>query len=195
MLGIAKTRQRVSPPEDATDIADVVLQDAEGRDVRVGDLWRDRPAVLVFLRHYGCTFCRAHAVQLHRDRDRFEAAGARLVAIGQGTPAHAREFLRSQKVEGLTLLVDPNRRTYEAAGTKVATFGELLGPRVVLKGVKRTLADGVRQGRIIGHPAQLGGVLVVAPGGKVTYAYLSDDAGDLPPNEPVLEAAKAAASR
>ncbi|MGE5047626.1 MAG: hypothetical protein ACM3PC_03575 [Deltaproteobacteria bacterium] len=39
--------------QDATDLASVTVKDVEGNDVRLGDLWRDRPAVLVFVRHYG----------------------------------------------------------------------------------------------------------------------------------------------
>ena len=35
------------------DLAAVVLRDHEDREVRVGDLWADRTAVLVWLRHYG----------------------------------------------------------------------------------------------------------------------------------------------
>jgi len=31
----------------------IVLPDADGREVRLGSLWEQRPAVLVFLRHYG----------------------------------------------------------------------------------------------------------------------------------------------
>lgn len=38
---------------DAAAIADIVLPDADGNDVRVGDLWSERPAVLVWLRHFG----------------------------------------------------------------------------------------------------------------------------------------------
>jgi hypothetical protein len=38
---------------DASGVADLVVQDLEGADVRVGDLWRDTPVVLVWLRHYG----------------------------------------------------------------------------------------------------------------------------------------------
>jgi hypothetical protein len=34
-------------------LADTVLPDQDGRDVRLGDLWRERPAALVWLRHYG----------------------------------------------------------------------------------------------------------------------------------------------
>ena len=37
----------------AAAIADIRLPDAHGRDARIGDLWSDRPVVLVWLRHYG----------------------------------------------------------------------------------------------------------------------------------------------
>jgi hypothetical protein len=50
MLGSGK---RPKAPANADDLADVVLEDSNGDDVRLGDLWEDRPAVLVFLRHYG----------------------------------------------------------------------------------------------------------------------------------------------
>jgi hypothetical protein len=53
MLGTSKERQETRPPTDAADLADVTLRDREGHEVRLGDYWRDRPAVLVWLRHYG----------------------------------------------------------------------------------------------------------------------------------------------
>jgi hypothetical protein len=53
MLGTSKQRQRTHPPERADELAELVLRDHTGADVRLGDLWRERPALLVFLRHYG----------------------------------------------------------------------------------------------------------------------------------------------
>ena len=132
-------------------------------------------------------------MQLHRDRHKFEAAGVNLVLVGQGDPAHAAHFKEKHHVE-LPLLVDGERRAYDAAGAKKATFNELLGARVVLKGIARGLKSGQRQGRTIGHPAQLGGVLVVATDGRVTWSHLADDASDNPPNDVVLEAARGAAA-
>ena len=106
-------------------------------------------------------------MQLHRDRDRFRAAGVDLVVIGQGRPEQAEHFRRAQRVEGLDMLVDERRKSYKAAGTKMATFNELLGPRVVLKGIRRAAASRVHQGRTVGHNAQLGGVLLVMPDGSI----------------------------
>jgi prostamide/prostaglandin F2alpha synthase len=131
-------------------------------------------------------------VQLHRDREAFERAGVSLAVIGQGTPAHAQDFLQQNKVDGLRVLVDPARDSYTAAGTKIATFGELLGPRVVAKGTASSIRTGLFQTKTKGHPAQLGGVLIVRPDGNVPYAHLADDASDNPPNDEVLDAARRA---
>jgi hypothetical protein len=131
-------------------------------------------------------------VQLHRDRSKFEAAGVRLAVIGQGTPKHAEHFRDSHELE-LPMYVDEGRGSYKAAGAKIATFTELLGPSVVAKGAAASARDGVVQGRTVGHPAQLGGVMIVKPGNEIAYVHLADDASDNPSNTDVLQAASKAA--
>jgi len=37
----------------ADDLARMPVLDGDGRSVELGTLWRDRPAVLVFIRHFG----------------------------------------------------------------------------------------------------------------------------------------------
>jgi prostamide/prostaglandin F2alpha synthase len=53
LLGAATSRQEARAPGDATGLADLVVRDLDGSDVRLGSLWEDKPAVLVWLRHYG----------------------------------------------------------------------------------------------------------------------------------------------
>jgi hypothetical protein len=53
LLGAATSRQEARPPQDASGLADLVVLDADGNEVRLGSLWEDKPAVLVWLRHYG----------------------------------------------------------------------------------------------------------------------------------------------
>jgi len=52
-LGASRMRQSTRPPADASAFADLEVLDAQGATVRVGDLWAERPVVLVWLRHYG----------------------------------------------------------------------------------------------------------------------------------------------
>lgn len=127
------------------------------------------------------------AVQLHRSHEDLEAAGGRIVLIGQATPRHAAHFRRRLELEW-PVLADEERASYRAAGAKVATAGELLGPKVVAKGVQASRRSNVVQGRTIGHPAQLGGVLVVRPDGAVAWSHMAEDAADNATPEQIIAA-------
>jgi hypothetical protein len=137
--------------------------------------------------------CREHAVQLHRARSDFEAAGVGLVLIGQKTPRHAAEFRRQWGID-LPILADENRDTYKAAGAKMGSLGELLGPRSVVAGISKAFRSRgkIRQGRVIGSAAQLGGALVIAPGGRIVWSHESENAADSASPEELLKAAEGA---
>ena len=128
---------------------------------------------------------------MNRDRERFAEAGAALAIIGQGTPVDAARFRERFDLD-LDILVDTDRRAYKAAGAKVGALSKLLSPRVVARGMRRARESRVFQGAIDGHPAQLGGLMLVTPGGQVPWVHLSEDASDYPPNAEVIEAVRAA---
>ncbi|MGI9183827.1 MAG: AhpC/TSA family protein [Solirubrobacteraceae bacterium] len=110
-------------------------------------------------------------------REEFLAAGADVVLIGQATPADAAHFRRQFEFE-LTVLVDQQRTSYKAIGAQVAGVAGLFGPRVVLRAFMTVFGRRVRQGKTIGHPAQLGAALVVAPGEHVLLEQRARDASD-----------------
>jgi peroxiredoxin len=195
VLGISKERRRTSPPERADALADIVLPDHEGNEVRLGDLWSEAPVAVVWVRHYGCVHCRSHAVQLQEAGPEFNDAGVRVVLVGQATPRQAAHFRRRLEID-LPVLADEERESYKAAGAKVATTGELLGPRSVSAGLRRTFESRgkVHQGRIIGHPAQLGGAMVIAPGDEVTWSHMAENAADNATPAEILAAAREAST-
>lgn len=127
---------------------------------------------------------------MDRARDEVQAAGGRLVLIGQATPRHAAHFRRQQGIE-LPVLADEERKSYKAAGAKVATTSELLGPKVIAKGALTTVRHRALQSRPIGHPAQLGGTLLIRPGGEVAWSHMSQDASDNASPEEILAALRA----
>ena len=133
-------------------------------------------------------------MQLHRAREQFEDEGVNLVVVGQGKPGLAAKFRDEFELDGLELLVDPKRDAYARAGAKVATLGELLGPRSVSKGIATSVRTRKMQGKVQGHAAQLGGALVVAKGGEVVFAHMSENAADNAPVERLLDAAREAAA-
>lgn len=130
-------------------------------------------------------------MQLHRARSEFDQAGARLVLIGQATPRQAAHFRRRQGIQ-LPVLADEERVSYRAAGAKMGSVGDLVNPKVVLKGALTGLREKTVQGRTVGNPSQLGGTLVIAPDGKITWSHMSADAGDNATPEEILAAVRKA---
>jgi len=113
------------------------------------------------------------------------AAGAELVLIGNGARIFAEGFRDEMKLDG-PLLVDPDLRSYRAAGLRRGRV-EILSPRLPLHAV-RALWSGHRQGEVQGDAWQLGGVFVIAAGGNLLYEHRSREAGDHPPVAEVLAA-------
>ena len=72
-------------------LAEFVLQDENGGEVALSELWSERSGALVFLRHYLCVQCRVGSMELERDRDRLPPE-PNLWLVGMGTPVQARAF-------------------------------------------------------------------------------------------------------
>ena len=128
-------------------------------------------------------------MQLHRAREEFDAAGLKLVMIGQASPRQAAAFRRKTKID-IPVLADDERETYKIAGLKRGTASQLVGPRSVLAGIKHAAQSGHVQGRPVGDVAQLGGAMVIAQGGEVLLEQRAKNAGDTIEPEDLLEAVR-----
>lgn len=118
-----------------------------------------------------------------------QALGARLVMVGNGSPAHALDFQATQGLR-VPLYVDPGLRVYQAFD-----FASGLASTLNLKAVGHALRawqGGHRQGALQGHPFQQGGLALVLPDGQVPYLHRSAEAGDLPEAQALLAALRAA---
>ena len=63
-------------PQVGDPAPDAILLAGEGGRVQLSSFWKERPAVLVFLRYFGCPFCQMHVVKLREDQQLFRDAGA-----------------------------------------------------------------------------------------------------------------------
>ena len=81
-------------------------------------------------------------MQLHRARKDREAAGLKLVFIGQATPRHAAHFRQRMEFDA-PVLADEKRQTYKLIGAKHGNVNQLIGPKVVAKGVLTARKYGV----------------------------------------------------
>jgi hypothetical protein len=128
-------------------------------------------------------------VQLHREQAAFRRAGADLVFVGNGAPHFGKAFAEDFGITA-PIYVDVQRAAYRALGMHRRGLSMLLS-RGTLAAALRALRAGFVQGATRGDALQLGGVLVVRPGGEVVFRHLSGYAGDHPPVASVLAAAGA----
>ena len=122
-------------------------------------------------------FCKQQAAQLRGIKKEIEAAGARLVFIGNGDLASARHF-RDSQVPDCEIVTDPSAASYALLGSRRGAWATLT-PRSWPAGL-RALRDGFRQTRTQGHALLLGGVAIVDSGGVLRWRYVSRFAGDHP---------------
>ena len=112
--------------------------------------------------------------------------GARLVLIGNGTPAQAKTY-QAEIGSDIELLVDPKLVGYHAMDLKRSLLSTY-NPTSFLKAIGLSRL-GFRQRPREGDPLQLGGVFVISPEQRVTWAYRSRSPADFPAIEDILAAA------
>jgi hypothetical protein len=121
--------------------------------------------------------------------DELRAIGVEPYVIGSGTPAEARDFQRHVHAESLPVLVDQPLASYAAASWK-RSAAATLHPKSWLHGLKSMIAHPQR--KTAGDPWQLGGAMIVRPGGAVTFRYRSETGGDHPAVATLVDEARKA---
>jgi peroxiredoxin len=188
---MATTREGPSGTvEIGSQAPDAQLTDTEGHAVLLSHYWMAQPTVLVFLRHFGCTFCREQVAQLRREYARFRAEGTELVCIAQGDHKTSKGFSIFFDLPFPLLVCGDDLAVYQAYGLERGTFGQLFGLRSWTRGIRATL-QGHLIGKLAGDSFQMPGVFIVDRLGTIRYAHRHTDATDNPPPEELLRAVQA----
>jgi peroxiredoxin len=147
--------------------------------VALEDLTRLSPVLLVFLRHWGCTFCREALADLARRRAEIEENGTRLVLVHMGSEEAGRRFFAKHGLDGVASISDPQRALYRAFGLRRGTFGELIGPKVWLRGFQSAVLNRHGLGRLAGDAFQMPGAFLLFHG-QVLRSFRHTSASDRP---------------
>ncbi|XP_051007088.1 peroxiredoxin-like 2C isoform X2 [Acomys russatus] len=102
----------------AAAVAELPVLDASGRRLAFGALFRERRAVVVFVRHFLCYVCKEYVEDLAKIPKSFlREADVALIVIGQASYHHIEPFC---KLTGYSheIYVDPEREIYKRLGMK-----------------------------------------------------------------------------
>ena len=100
----------------------------------VFSLSSEQPIMLVFLRHFGCTFCREALADISKNRTAIEESGVRVVFVHMAEDDIADRYFKRYNLEGAVHISDPSCRFYAAFGLVKGNFTQLFGlnPSLIL---------------------------------------------------------------
>ena len=93
----------------------------------------ERPLFLVFLRHFGCTFCREAVADLSEKRQAIEAKGAPLAFVHLGTEEKAQWFFKPYGMLDVPRFSDPEGHLYQSFGLLRAEFRQYLNSESIFE--------------------------------------------------------------
>lgn len=141
------------------------------------DLADKQRVLLVFLRHFGCTFCRETMADLALRRHEVESDGTRIVLVHMVSEKIADDILALYDLHGLSHIADVHQVLYRKFGLSKTTVKSLMG----FPNWWRAFVAGLLKGHLIGKPAgdpfQMPGVFVFHKNrilNKFTYKFVSD---------------------
>lgn len=177
--GPTRLRWRSLPPQAGDAAPDAVLLDHAGSRVQLSSMWAERPMLVMFWRHFGCSCGMDRAARLRDELADYRAAGGDAVIIGQGEPERAARYREHQQLD-VPILCDPDRATYEAFGLLQGTAAQVLfdAPDEFLRCEAQAGLD-LAAGRhgtdraLVDDPWQLPGEFVVGTDGVIrsTHRY------------------------
>jgi len=178
----------VIPKPAVGDLApEATLLDRTGASVALSSTWQGHPAVLVFLRYFGCPFCQMQVVGLRADRERFEERTTTVVLIGQGSPEEGARFCDGKEVL-FECVLDTEGWVYSDYGLGRGSLRQVFGPASIAPFLRANLHAETRQrGLKGGSMMQMPGTFVVDSQGVVRFAHRNRTISDSPRNEHILQ--------
>src|SRR5688572_17744647 len=135
-----------------------------------------RPTLLVFLRHFGCPFCKESVTDL-RKLSESNPAYPRVLFFCQSCPDEAVPFFEKYWPPA-RVVCDPDKEIYYGMGLRQGTHGQIWGLRVWTCSL-RALAKGHVMSKPIGDPWLMPGAFLVQ-GQSILWSHQYDHQGDNP---------------
>lgn len=153
---------------------------SEGIDLKkMTDSW---PTMVIFLRHFGCTFCREALQDIAQQRKAIEAKGIRILLVHMledEEEARNQVVTYGENLHNLPLLSDPEGILYKKFKLRRGTLWQLLGGKVLFRGVVAGLVKGNGIGREMGDMMQMPGIFVVYQG-EIIKKFVHKSSADRP---------------
>ena len=123
-----------------------------------------QPTMLVFLRHFGCTFCKEALREIKKNRAAIESEGTKIILVHLVDELEAAAATQKYHIADLPRISDPDKKLYKAFGLQRGSFVQLLGFNVIIRGIVAGLIKGNFPEKPNADPFQMPGVFLLFKG-------------------------------
>lgn len=156
------------------------------------DLSNEKPVLLVFLRFFGCSFCRESISDIAKRRKKLEAQGFHIVFVHMADNVEiAEKFFKRYKLFPIDHISDPEMLYYKAFGLGRTSPKQLLGLMNWIRGFQATVLEGHGGDPSMDNPElgdgfQMPGVFVLYKG-EIRRSFIHRYAYDRPDYEEICQ--------
>jgi len=146
---------------------------------------QESAVMLVFLRHFGCVFCREAMLDIGKRKEEWKAKNINVILVHMSDEETANVHFEKYGVAGFENVSDPSCSLYSMFGLGKGRVSQLFGLKNFIRGFETTVKGipiGLRQ---IGDGFQMPGVFLLR-NGNIMDSYIHSSAADRPDYESLI---------
>ena len=143
------------------------------------ELSMERPVLLVFLRHFGCLYCREALSDIESLLPEIKSRKIQLVLIHMSDFELAKTYLEKYNLENEEQISDPKCGIYSKFGLVKGSIGQLFGLKVWSRGFGQASKGNFYSLNQIGDALQMPGLFILS-NGTVKNMFIHNSIADKP---------------
>jgi peroxiredoxin len=139
----------------------------------------NNPAVLIFLRYYGCPVCQMEMAKIKQEINLVRKKGARLFIALQSTPETIASLIKKDDFP-FTIICDLQGKVFQLYGVEAGGIIKYLHPAGLIAAIK-AMGQGFRHGKFEGKETQLPAAFAFNADKIIKHAHYGKNISDIPP--------------
>lgn len=150
-----------SPPKKFSDLIKFVRT---SQNVTLDELSQKGNVLLIFVRHFGCMFCRETVAEMAKIESAINGKKLTLVYVHMNDRDFGDEFFAKYYKHPVHHISDPGLALYKSVNLKRGTLNQIFGPLTLMRAFYVGVLKGHGVGAIEADVLQLGGVFLLSKG-------------------------------
>jgi len=147
----------------------------------------EQNVLLVFLRHFGCVFCKEAIRDLAAKRQSIEEKGVKVIFVHMATNEIADKYFEEYGFSNSLHISDPNKEYYHTFGLRKGSFTQLYGLQTWVRGfASENKNNKLEVSKSLGDATQMPGIFHLSQG-KILDSYIHKLAAVKPDYDELVE--------